>query len=931
MMWVRINSPVIKVLLSFLLFVSLFGIYASPTPILAAGLSLSSRTPAANALDVINTSNIDVQFNTSINGTTVNENTFNVDGSISGKVSGNYSGGGSSNVTFNPTLDFKAGETITVTLTSGIRGENGATLTNPFTWQFVVEAPQGYANFEYSGQSLGSSDSYDVSLGDVDCDGDLDAFVTNYSGQPNRVWLNDGSGNFTDSGQSLGSSYSHGVSLGDVDGDGDLDAFVNNYLQANRVWLNDGSGNFTDSGQSLGNSYSDGVSLGDVDGDGDLDAFVANSAGQANKVWLNDGNGTFSDSGQSLGSSTSSGVCLGDVDGDGDLDAFVANYNLTPNRVWLNNGSGNFSDSGQSLGSSISNRVCLGDFDGDGDLDAFVANYNSRAYRVWLNNGNGTFTNSLQSLGNLGNRCISLGDVDGDGDLDAFVTNRTGLANKVWLNDGNSNFTGSGQSLGSLRSWGISLGDIDGDGDLDAFVNSRNQANKVWLNEPIGDSSVNLLGIIVTPSFPSIPLGLTEQFTAVSIYTDASTATITDNVTWASSNPGVATVDTAGLATSHAIGTAVIAASLDGVTSLGVTLTVIAEATAEVNLGNRIILSPDGSQSDIPLTINGFPYLGLANGLGSFGFILTWDNTVINVTSVTPATAPPGYIFMSGPIKPGTTKIGGFTSGPPYVSGNLTVAYLTITAVGSVGESTSINVTIDELADARAADPIPATPVNAPVEIVSMLAETSICQALDTNEVVVVKVNIDRIKDVSTGNTTEVPGGIGSYTATLSSTPSSGIEVLAVHGVSPFDSPTFNYLTGVFSVDNVTSPIQADNTTVAEIVLRLTGGSLNSHDLTVTFQAIGAAGEPGLNVPEEHDNTITFLRGDADGDGKISMADAMSAAQFYVKVKTLEQLNALNAGNVKYDGSSGDKISMSDAMFIAQYYVKLRDDYFDLK
>ena len=76
-----------------------------------------------------------------------------------------------------------------------------------------------------------------MSLGDVDGDGDLDAFVANFS-QGNRVWLNDGSGSFTDSGQSLGTWWSYSVSLGDVDGDGDLDAFVANWNQGNRVWLN---------------------------------------------------------------------------------------------------------------------------------------------------------------------------------------------------------------------------------------------------------------------------------------------------------------------------------------------------------------------------------------------------------------------------------------------------------------------------------------------------------------------------------------------------------------------------------------------------------------------------------------------------------------------------------------------------------------------
>ncbi|MFC2005840.1 hypothetical protein ACFLVG_02630 [Chloroflexota bacterium] len=52
--------------------------------------------------------------------------------------------------------------------------------------------------------------------------------------------MNNGSGNFTDSGQLLGSSKSYCPALGDLNGDGSLDAFVANYMgQANKVWLNE--------------------------------------------------------------------------------------------------------------------------------------------------------------------------------------------------------------------------------------------------------------------------------------------------------------------------------------------------------------------------------------------------------------------------------------------------------------------------------------------------------------------------------------------------------------------------------------------------------------------------------------------------------------------------------------------------------------------
>jgi uncharacterized repeat protein (TIGR01451 family) len=276
-----------------------------------------------------------------------------------------------------------------------------------------------------------------VALGDVDSDGDLDAFVAN-RGQANTVWLNDGTGQFTVTAQSLGVSQSHDVALGDVDGDGDLDAFVANSPLPNTVWLNDGAGAFRDSGQRLGSANSEDVALGDVDGDGDLDAFVSNWQ-QGDAVWLNDGTGTFTVRAQSLGAAASHAVALGDVDGDGDLDAFVGTDEA--DLVWLNDGTGTFQDSGQDLDSSNSwsHDVALGDLDGDGDLDVFVANPSSQPNGVWLNQGgaqggtSGVFEDSDQRLGALSSRGVALGDVNGDGDLDAVVAN-DGQPNRLWLN-----------------------------------------------------------------------------------------------------------------------------------------------------------------------------------------------------------------------------------------------------------------------------------------------------------------------------------------------------------------------------------------------------------------------------------------------------------------------------------------------------------------
>ena len=357
-----------------------------------------------------------------------------------------------------------------------------------------------------SGQVLGSRFSYDVALGDVDGDNDLDAVVANFglasSGEANAVWLNSGSGVFSDSGQTLGSAASYVVVLGDLDNDQDLDAFVGNF-GANAVWLNDGTGTFSHSGQNLGSSSSADVALGDIDGDNDLDAVVANNGnGESNAIWLNQGGlqggtiGEFAAGPQDLGSTEGWGIALGDLDGDGDLDAVTTRTFGSPrhNNIWWNDGSGSFTEAGQIFGTGETQEVALGDLDGDLDLDIFFANGSSSSSTVWLNRGGaqggpeGAFISNGQSDLTGSTLDIQLGDLDGDGNLDAFLANYfNGAANGVFLNDGTGQFLPDNQ-LGSSFSYGAALGDVNGDGFPDAFVanyggNGIAQGNRVWLNQ----------------------------------------------------------------------------------------------------------------------------------------------------------------------------------------------------------------------------------------------------------------------------------------------------------------------------------------------------------------------------------------------------------------------------------------------------------------
>ncbi|MBN1922259.1 MAG: VCBS repeat-containing protein [Anaerolineae bacterium] len=346
--------------------------------------------------------------------------------------------------------------------------------------------------FVDSGQRLGNRLSYDVALGDLDGDGDLDAVVAN-ANQPNEVWINDGAGVF-ELALELGDAPSRAIALGDLNGDGHLDIWEANTGEPDNIWINDGTADFS-AGQAVGTSQSVAVALGDLDGDGDLDAFIGNRE-ESNHVWINQGGtqggveGTFVKTTQDLGGSTFSyGIALGDLDDDGDLDVVVVNVDNTQNRVYLNDGTGWFTDTGQNLGTGEGLAVALGDLNGDGSLDAFIAN-RLQANRVWFNNGEGEFTDSGQALGAEPSYGVDLGDLDGDGDLDAFVANyltseNQPAPNTVWLNNGAGVFTVHAQPLGMERSLSVALGDLNGAGALDAFIangGAYSEPNTVWFN-----------------------------------------------------------------------------------------------------------------------------------------------------------------------------------------------------------------------------------------------------------------------------------------------------------------------------------------------------------------------------------------------------------------------------------------------------------------
>jgi len=342
-----------------------------------------------------------------------------------------------------------------------------------------------------------------VALGDLDGDGDLDAFFVCSLSCMTRVFFNQGgqqgqqAGTLVDSGQQITTCNIPRVSLGDLDGDGDLDAFIScGEDYPHRVHINQGGiqggveGFFSHGGeQELGNFQGRGNALGDVDGDGDLDAFVVHDYFEADRIYINQGNGQggsagqFVDSGQSLGSRRSSSVALADLDGDGDLDAFVTHFD-GPDGIYLNQGGdqngieGLYLDSGQILQTSYSLDVALADLDGDGDIDAIPV----RGGALMLSNQGGAqggiegeFISTALLPGSYTDRAVAIGDIDNDGDLDVIFASDS-IYEILHVNQGGlqggtiGTFVTDDQAiLFNLFTHDIELGDLDQDGDLDVI------------------------------------------------------------------------------------------------------------------------------------------------------------------------------------------------------------------------------------------------------------------------------------------------------------------------------------------------------------------------------------------------------------------------------------------------------------------------------
>jgi len=469
-------------------------------------LTFTSSVPANSALGISRSANIVLNFNEAVLTGTVNATNIKVSGSQTGNIAASFIGGGTTQITINPTTDFKAGELITVTLLTGLQSlATNEALSSARTMQFTV----GAAAIDYFSlpttpikttiatgtDADGLKSIYTV---DLDGDGDMDILGASDPGDKLMWYENDGSQSFTANVVASGTTVDalHSVFSIDLDNDGDMDIVTVGKTFSTKInyYLNNGSEVFTkfDYKNEIIGSTTKTVYVADMDNDNDKDiVYISNSGNGYVAIAKNDGSLSFSTNTVDNSMASPWGMYVEDIDSDGDLDIIVGTAITGTNTdkiSWYeNDGSASFTERSITTTADSVRSVFVIDVDGDGDMDLLSTSVDNNTVSWWQNNGSQVFTKIDIDTGANGAADVTAADVDGDGDVDVLSANQTDNTIALYLNNGSEVFTKKAitNSLSGARA--VRFADLDSDGDLD-ILSTATSDDLSWYENKLTNS-----------------------------------------------------------------------------------------------------------------------------------------------------------------------------------------------------------------------------------------------------------------------------------------------------------------------------------------------------------------------------------------------------------------------------------------------------------
>jgi hypothetical protein len=389
-------------------------------------------------------------------------------------------------------------------------GHLDALVTYKNVTHYRVLLGDGAAGFVPQPYVLAPSTTLDGELADLDEDGDDDLVVLLDEVSQIPEWtgflvqLSHGDGTFA-AAVGYGTDQTPAdLVVADLNRDGDLDLFatvpVTLFPQLTAMFLpGRGDGSF---GPLLrtGDAPEEAV-LADLDGDGVRELVVACGSDDAVAVHAGLGRGAFGAPVLTVMGQFPVAVVVGDVFEDGLPDVVVANR-WNPGSVTARPGYGTlgFGAAVVSLPNDVPFSMAAGDVNLDGHLDlALGCNGYPQSARLLLGSGSGTFTTADSVLiGNGIPDACALGDLDADGWLDLVVA-PTAPATVIRAMGDGSGLLGPpvGVTVPYYHQHDVALGDLDGDEDLDV-VSSGGDAG--GLNLLVNDGSGALA---VAPGLPA--------------------------------------------------------------------------------------------------------------------------------------------------------------------------------------------------------------------------------------------------------------------------------------------------------------------------------------------------------------------------------------------------------------------------------------------
>lgn len=332
-----------------------------------------------------------------------------------------------------------------------------------------------------------SEDSANVSMGDLDRDGDLDIVLAKGRHTPilDRVLLNDGKGHFTSADLGPVPDRTYTAAIADLDSDGDLDILTSNDTPDRKlVYTNDGKGRFTIAGTWGVPEWSTrNAAVADVNGDGKIDVIAANRPGPS-FVCLNDGGGRFTASCIPIPAESATSIVPGDFDKDGFIDLAVPSRDGGQSHIYFNDGKAGFA---RTLpfgpAKAAARAAAAADFDGDGTLDLAVGDEHARTLTVYLNDSRGHLTVGLEIANAQTPYAIAAGDLNDDRHPD-IVFGYTEGPHAMFFNDGTGKrFTRRAFGDKPGAAYGFALGDINGDRIVDVAMARSGAPNVLYLGQ----------------------------------------------------------------------------------------------------------------------------------------------------------------------------------------------------------------------------------------------------------------------------------------------------------------------------------------------------------------------------------------------------------------------------------------------------------------